>query len=104
MRLNPTKYMFGVEVGKFLGFMISQIEIKANPEKKNKGYTGDDVTEVCERNLTSYRSDCNVKTLFLYLTTSHEALTAVLVKEEENLQKPVYYISKILQALEKKFF
>ncbi|KAI5323895.1 hypothetical protein L3X38_032968 [Prunus dulcis] len=33
MRLNPTKCPFGVASGKFLGFMISQRGIEANPEK-----------------------------------------------------------------------
>ncbi|CAL8174617.1 unnamed protein product [Prunus armeniaca] len=33
MRLNPTKYAFEVTSGQFLGFMISQRGIEANPEK-----------------------------------------------------------------------
>ncbi|CAL8085979.1 unnamed protein product [Prunus armeniaca] len=33
MRLNPTKCAFGVSSGKFLGFMISQRGIEANPKK-----------------------------------------------------------------------
>lgn len=33
MMLNPSKCTFDVEAGKFLRFMISQREIKANPEK-----------------------------------------------------------------------
>ncbi|CAL2238685.1 unnamed protein product [Prunus armeniaca] len=33
MRLNPMKCAFGVTSGKFLGFMISQRGIEANPEK-----------------------------------------------------------------------
>ncbi|XP_008222088.1 PREDICTED: uncharacterized protein LOC103322009 [Prunus mume] len=33
MRLNPTKCAFAVSFGKFLGFMISQRGIEANPEK-----------------------------------------------------------------------
>ncbi|KAM2393054.1 hypothetical protein ACFX1X_036456 [Malus domestica] len=33
MRLNPNKCAFGVGSGKFLGFMISQRGIEANPEK-----------------------------------------------------------------------
>ncbi|KAI5313046.1 hypothetical protein L3X38_042220 [Prunus dulcis] len=32
-RLNPTKCAFGASLGKFLGFMISQRGIEANPEK-----------------------------------------------------------------------
>ena len=33
MKLNPSKCVFGVVSGKFLGFMISQRGIEANPEK-----------------------------------------------------------------------
>ncbi|KAM2034911.1 hypothetical protein ACFX16_038065 [Malus domestica] len=33
MRLNPNKCAFGVGSGKFLGFMISQRGIGANPKK-----------------------------------------------------------------------
>lgn len=33
MKLNPTKYAFGVSFGKFLGYLVSQRGIEANPEK-----------------------------------------------------------------------
>jgi hypothetical protein len=33
MKLNPAKSAFGVSSGKFLGFMVSQRGIEANPEK-----------------------------------------------------------------------
>ncbi|GKV44647.1 hypothetical protein SLEP1_g51809 [Rubroshorea leprosula] len=33
MRLNPTKCIFGVEFGKFLGFMVFRRGIEVNPEK-----------------------------------------------------------------------
>ena len=33
MKLNPGKYAFGVMVGKFLGFMVSQRGIETNPDK-----------------------------------------------------------------------
>ena len=33
MNLNPSKCVFGVASGKFLGFMVSQMGIGANPEK-----------------------------------------------------------------------
>ena len=32
MKLNPRKCIFGVTVGKFLGFMVSQRSIEANPD------------------------------------------------------------------------
>ena len=33
MRLNSVKCLFGVSSGKFLGFMVLQWGIEANPEK-----------------------------------------------------------------------
>ena len=33
MKLNPSKYAFGVSFEKFLGFMVSQKGIKVNPKK-----------------------------------------------------------------------
>jgi len=33
LRLNPDKCVFGVDRGKFLGFMLTQRGIEANPEK-----------------------------------------------------------------------
>jgi len=33
LRLNPDKCVFGVDRGKFLGFMLTQRDIEANPEK-----------------------------------------------------------------------
>ena len=33
MKLNPSRCAFGVASGKFLGFMVSQRGIEANPEK-----------------------------------------------------------------------
>lgn len=33
MKLNPSKYVFEVSLGKFLGFMVSQTGVKANPNK-----------------------------------------------------------------------
>ena len=33
MKLNPLKYVFGVGLDKFLGFMVNQRGIEVNPEK-----------------------------------------------------------------------
>ena len=33
MKLNPTKCAFGVSAGKFLGFIVNNREIEANPDK-----------------------------------------------------------------------
>ena len=33
LKLNPEKCVFGVEAGKFLGFMLAERGIEANPDK-----------------------------------------------------------------------
>ena len=33
MKLNPTKCIFGVSTGKFLGFIVNSRRIEANPDK-----------------------------------------------------------------------
>ena len=33
LKLNPEKCVFGVEVGKFLGFLLTERGIEANPDK-----------------------------------------------------------------------
>jgi len=33
LKLNPKKCVFGVEAGKFLGFMLTERGIEANPDK-----------------------------------------------------------------------
>ena len=33
MKLNPSKYAFGISVGKFLGFMVSQRGIEVSPDQ-----------------------------------------------------------------------
>ncbi|XP_063941291.1 uncharacterized protein LOC135149494 [Daucus carota subsp. sativus] len=42
----------------------------------------------------------NRETLYVYLAVSKKALSAVLVREDRKIQKPVYYVSKILHEAE----
>ncbi|KAK2997045.1 hypothetical protein RJ639_024856 [Escallonia herrerae] len=41
--------------------------------------------------------------LFLYLSVTKVAVSTVLVREEDGVQKPIYYISKVLQDIETKY-
>ena len=38
--------------------------------------------------------------LYLYLAVSPYAVSLVLIKEEEKVQKPIYYTSKVLKGVE----
>ncbi|KAK2997576.1 hypothetical protein RJ639_024829 [Escallonia herrerae] len=41
--------------------------------------------------------------LFLYLSVTEVAVSAVLVREEDGVQKPIYYVSKVLQDVETRY-
>ena len=41
--------------------------------------------------------------LFLYLVISFVAVSVTLVRKEERMQKPVYYASRVLHGVEKRY-
>ncbi|XP_021864060.2 uncharacterized protein [Spinacia oleracea] len=73
MRLNPKKCVFGVTAGKFLGFLIDERGIEANPDKVQE------------------------------LAISDWSLSAVSLTEREGVQLPVYFVSHVLQNAELRY-
>ncbi|KAL5768788.1 hypothetical protein ACOSP7_015333 [Xanthoceras sorbifolium] len=155
MRLNPEKCVFGVTSGKFLGFMVHQRGIEANPDKikaiqelrsprtikEIQGLTGRVialsrfVSRLTDRCLPFFRalkkntsniwtSECEKafqelkcyltsppmlskpqtgETLFLYLAVSPEAVSSVLIRNDEGTQRAVYYVSKAMTSPETRY-
>ncbi|KAL2247804.1 UNVERIFIED_CONTAM: Retrovirus-related Pol polyprotein from transposon [Sesamum indicum] len=112
MKLNPDKCTFGVTGGKFLGYMISERGIEANPEKIQAimGLRSPSSIKEALQELKEYLTKppllANPKegeTLFLYLGVSENAVSSVLVREEASNQNPVYYVSKMLQGAESRY-
>uniref|UniRef100_A0A2N9GXI9 Uncharacterized protein n=1 Tax=Fagus sylvatica TaxID=28930 RepID=A0A2N9GXI9_FAGSY len=145
MKLNPAKCVFGVSSGKFLGFMVSQRGIEANPDKikaildmsppktikEVQSLTGKAAalnrfvsrstdkclpffrtlrkafqwTEECQKafeELKAYLSSPPLlspsqtgEELYLYLAVSASAVSSALIREEERVQKPVYYTKRL---------
>ena len=143
MKLNPSKCVFGVSLGKFLRFMVSQRGIEANPEKVKailemsspktvkevQSLTGrvaalnrfvSKATDKCLRffktlkKVFAWTEECETmfqelkhylsnppllspskegEDLLLYLTVSLTAVSAALIRVENRLQLPVYYVS-----------
>ncbi|XP_057740563.1 uncharacterized protein LOC130957736 [Arachis stenosperma] len=156
MRLNPTKCAFGMEAGEFLGFMITQRGVEANPEKcravlemtspKNlkeiqkltgrltalSRFLGASAQKAipffklmkkgtpfkweaeCEEAFQHFKrilaeppilaKPQTGETLYLYLSITGETIAAALVRENEKKeQKPIYFISKVLQDTEARY-
>ncbi|XP_019435874.1 PREDICTED: uncharacterized protein LOC109342323 [Lupinus angustifolius] len=122
MRLNPEKCTFGVEAGKFLGFLLTSRGIEANPSKFQAIIDMRSpriIKEVQQLNgrLSALSSGVqNFQTIFgrppilskpvpnevlyVYLAVSDEAVAAVLIRETPEVQNPVYFTSKALQGPE----
>ncbi|KAM1035324.1 hypothetical protein ACFX2A_039492 [Malus domestica] len=133
MRLNPNKYAFGIGSGKFLGFMISQRGIKANPEKikaildMKEPITSKDIQSLTGKvaALTRFISKATdrcapffkaLKESKKYITWTNECAAAfknlkdymskayLFSKPEDgNVERPVYNASKALQDAETRY-
>ncbi|XP_022895224.1 uncharacterized protein LOC111409403 [Olea europaea var. sylvestris] len=125
MKLNPLKCTFGVASGQFLGYIVNQRGIEANPAKvaaiiemsspqkpKEQGKRFQWTSE-CQEAFESLKKHLGEspllskphpdESLLLYLAVSDVAVSAVLTREENERQLPVYYISKALLPAETRY-
>ncbi|GKV30031.1 hypothetical protein SLEP1_g38898 [Rubroshorea leprosula] len=119
MRLNPAKCIFGVESGKFLGFMVSWKGIEVNLEKiraiaeMEPPKSVKDIQRLIGRVAALHRfiskSADKCLPFFKIMRSaaqkdeSNEAISSVLVREEAKQQKPIYYISSVLHGAELRY-
>ncbi|KAL0416782.1 UNVERIFIED_CONTAM: Retrovirus-related Pol polyprotein from transposon opus [Sesamum latifolium] len=155
LKLNPGKCAFGVSRGRFLGFMVTQQGMEANPNKikvildmglpaniiEVQQLTGRIValsrfiSKFAEKGLPFFKTLRKVKnfewteecqqafedlktylaklpllvkpipgdTLYLFISSTAQAVSSVLVREEEGNQIHIYYVSKILNRAEGRY-
>ncbi|KAJ9542676.1 hypothetical protein OSB04_029182 [Centaurea solstitialis] len=130
MKLNPTKCSFGVRAGKFLGNIkeiqkltgrvaaltrfisrsLDKCHLFYNVLRKNQGFLWTDEHEKALQELKQYMTSPPLLTkpvegesLQLYLAVSKNATSAVLVREEDQQQRPIYYVSKSLLDAETRY-
>uniref|UniRef100_A0A2N9GEB2 Uncharacterized protein n=1 Tax=Fagus sylvatica TaxID=28930 RepID=A0A2N9GEB2_FAGSY len=114
LKLNASKCAFGVGSGKFLGFMVTQRAEKCRPFfdliKKGKNFHWGEQSDQAFERLKEYLSAApllstpvNGESLYVYLAVSEHAVSAAIVREDCNVQKPVYYTSKTLDGAESRY-
>ncbi|KAK1586409.1 hypothetical protein Q3G72_002259 [Acer saccharum] len=113
MKLNPTKCVFGVPADKFLRF-ISKSADKCLPFfralKKGKGVKWNEDCEQAFHALKDYLGRAPLlskplvgETLYINMSITGVATSSVLVRQENGIQKPVYYTSKALLLVETRY-
>ncbi|KAL0445029.1 UNVERIFIED_CONTAM: hypothetical protein Slati_2225600 [Sesamum latifolium] len=126
LKLNPAKCAFGVQGGHFLGFMrltgriaalsrfISKSAEKSLPFfkilRKARTFDWDASCQHAFEELKNYLAGLPLllkpspgDTLYLYLSATPQAVSSVLVREEEGRQLPIYYVSKVLNGAEGRY-
>uniref|UniRef100_A0A2N9HJD1 Uncharacterized protein n=1 Tax=Fagus sylvatica TaxID=28930 RepID=A0A2N9HJD1_FAGSY len=121
MKLNPSKCVFGVSSGKFLGFMVSQRGIEANPDKikavleMTPPRSTKEVQSLTGRvaALNRFVSRATDKCLPFFKTlrkgirldgrSPSTAVSSALIREDGGTQLPVYYTSKAFQGAEDRY-
>uniref|UniRef100_A0A2N9ERL9 Uncharacterized protein n=1 Tax=Fagus sylvatica TaxID=28930 RepID=A0A2N9ERL9_FAGSY len=129
LRLNATKCLFGVSSGKFLGHMISYNGVEANPDQISALLSLQPPKDAkqdptLDRDGCSFGSDCSAafegikaylssppclsipcsgEPLFLYLAVSEHAVSAVLIRETNEGQRPVFFVSKTMDETESRY-
>ena len=155
LKLNLEKFVFGVEAGKFLGFLLTERGIEVNPEKcaailemrsptsvkevqqltgrmaalsrfvsaggdkghpyfqwlrRNNRFVWTQECEETFHKLKEYLTSPSVlckpqpnTPLRLYFAVIDRAISSVLVQEQDQVQKPIYFVSKVLQGPEVRY-
>ncbi|GJR98356.1 reverse transcriptase domain-containing protein [Tanacetum coccineum] len=115
MKLNPKKCSFGVEEGKFLGYMVTSEGIRANPRKTKalmdlqSSRTLKEMQSLSgklaalNRFLAKSAESSRKETLYAYLAVSTEAVSAVLLTDRKGRQCPVQYVSRTLNEAERNY-
>jgi len=150
LKLNPEKCVFGVEAGKFLGFMLTEQGVEANPDKcaaiiamrnpasvkevqqltgrmaalsrfvsagggkghpyfqclkRNNRFVWTEERETNFLRLKEFLATPSVLSkpragvpLCLYFAVTEWAINSVLVQEQDQVQKLIYFVSKALQG------
>jgi len=155
LKLNPKKCVFGVEASKFLGFLLTERGIEANPEKwaailaMRSPISVKEVQQLTGRMATLFRfvsaggdrghpyfqcprrnnrfiwtRECKEEFLKLkeylasppvlckpqlgapfrlYFAVTERVISSVLVQEQGQVQKPIYFVSEVLQGPEVRY-
>ncbi|XP_073120998.1 uncharacterized protein [Henckelia pumila] len=112
LKLNPSKCTFGVQTGKFLGYMVTRRGIEANPKKVQAIISMESPKNIQEseksfQELKKYLKELSVlnkpvqgEDLFVYLVVTPRAASSVLVRKEGVNHLPVYFVSHALKGAE----
>ncbi|KAL0447246.1 UNVERIFIED_CONTAM: hypothetical protein Slati_1852500 [Sesamum latifolium] len=130
LKLNPAKCAFGVQGGRFLGFIVTQRGIEANPLKiraiidmkaptclnEAQRLTGRIaafsrfISKSAKKSLPFFKTEAPSTSKALtrgnpvpISIDCPQTVSSVLIREEDGKQLPIYYVSKVLNGAEGRY-
>ncbi|XP_042426235.1 uncharacterized protein LOC122014118 [Zingiber officinale] len=121
LKLNPLKCLFEVRGGKFLEYLVTERGIEVNPKKVRvlrdiqvpqnlkEMQKLVECTQAIEElkkyleTLPSLFKPITGEPLWVYLSATPKAMGVVLVKEQDNVQRPVYFFIHLLKGAESRY-
>nr|GEX69499.1 reverse transcriptase domain-containing protein [Tanacetum cinerariifolium] len=93
---------FDSQIGQNIEVYIDDLVVKSHTEAEMLRYIGETFCTLRKINmkLNPKKSPKPKEELIVYLSASYEAISAVLMTERGTVQKPVYFVSRVLQGLE----
>ena len=108
LRLNTNKCAFRVRASKFLGYLITNRGIEVNPKQieavkhLNPPSNLKELQVFIDMQAPMLTAPDAMKDLFMYLSVSDHAVSAILLRDQE-VQLPLYYINKTLVDVEARY-
>ncbi|GJW84628.1 reverse transcriptase domain-containing protein [Tanacetum coccineum] len=96
MKLNPMKCSFGVEEGKFMGYMVT------SEGTKDAENAFQEMKKIIME-LPSLTTPKVKEPLYIYLEASNKAISTVLLADRKGKQCPVHYVSRTLHERENNY-
>ncbi|GJV73184.1 reverse transcriptase domain-containing protein [Tanacetum coccineum] len=106
MKLNLKKCSFGIEEGKFFGYIVTSKGIRANPRKTKavmdmpSPRTLKQMQSLSGKLVPTLTTPKKGKTLMMYLAVADEAVSVILLTKRVGRQMPIHYVSRSLQGAE----
>ncbi|GJV51604.1 reverse transcriptase domain-containing protein [Tanacetum coccineum] len=110
MKLNPKKCSFGVEEGKFLGYMVTSKGIWDITKENKDEYCWTESAEKAFQEMKKVivempllTTPVKEETLYIYVAAATEAVIAVLLAEKKGKQCSIHYVSRTLNEAERNY-
>ncbi|GAA0152327.1 hypothetical protein LIER_10838 [Lithospermum erythrorhizon] len=102
--------IFASQIGRNMEIYVDDMLVKSRAKMSQERFTWDEESNKAFAELKEYLGSPQLlsrlesgETLQLYLVILDVAVSSVLIREEEGIQKPIYYVNHVLRGVEERY-